>query len=73
MQAQKLSSSPVRQDAERARVAGVVPEGLLGLPGRADMEGSDVRWPAWKVTVFVTVFCSAFWGGVAYAVTTIAG
>lgn len=73
MQARKLSSPPVRVNGERARVSGAIPEALLGLPGRADMEAGEARWPAWKVTVFVTVFCSVFWGGVAYAVTTIAG
>lgn len=73
MQTQKLSSLSVKAAVERARVSGPAPEVLLGLPGRADMTASEARWPAWKVTVFVTVFCSAFWGGVAYAVTIIAG
>jgi hypothetical protein len=24
------------------------------------------KWPAWKVTLFVVVFCGAFWGGLIY-------
>jgi hypothetical protein len=24
------------------------------------------KWPAWKVSLFVIVFCGAFWGGLIY-------
>ncbi len=27
---------------------------------------TDAKWPPWKVTVVVIVFCAAFWGGVSY-------
>lgn len=27
---------------------------------------SDAKWPAWKVSVFVIVFCGAFWTAAIY-------
>jgi len=34
---------------------------------------TDAKWPAWKVTVVVIVFCAAFWGAVAYAAVRVFG
>jgi hypothetical protein len=34
---------------------------------------TDAKWPAWKVTVVVIVFCAAFWGAVGYAALRIFG
>lgn len=36
-------------------------------------EDADAKWPAWKVTVVVIVFCAAFWGAVAYAAARVFG
>ncbi len=33
----------------------------------------EPRWPAWKVTVAVVVFCSAFWTGVGYLAMRLLG
>lgn len=31
-----------------------------------DPTADEPHYPAWKVTLFVIVFCGAFWGGIAY-------
>jgi len=33
----------------------------------------EPRWGRWKVTVFVVLFCAAFWSGVAYIATHLLG
>lgn len=67
-------TAPARPETfERVRSPGAIPEALLSLPGRLDVVGAELRWPAWKVTLFVLSFCGAFWGAVGYAVATIAG
>ena len=32
----------------------------------SDPLADEPKWPAWKVTVALVVFCSAFWSGVWY-------
>jgi len=32
----------------------------------ADPLAYEPKWPAWKVTLAVVVFCSAFWSGIWY-------
>ncbi|MDP3738007.1 MAG: hypothetical protein Q8R02_11490 [Hyphomonadaceae bacterium] len=32
----------------------------------SDPLADETRYAAWKVTLFVIVFCAAFWGGIAY-------
>lgn len=34
-----------------------------------DPLADEPKWPAWKVTIAVIVFCSAFWAGVGYLVS----
>jgi hypothetical protein len=34
-----------------------------------DPLADEPKWPAWKVTIAVIVFCSAFWMGVGYLVS----
>ena len=33
----------------------------------------EPRWPAWKVTVAVVIFCGAFWMGVGYVAMRLLG
>lgn len=37
----------------------------------ADPLADEPKWPAWKVTVAVVVFCTAFWAGAYYLVAEI--
>jgi hypothetical protein len=34
-----------------------------------DPLADERKWPAWKVTIAVIVFCSAFWAGIGYLVS----
>lgn len=34
-----------------------------------DPHADEPKWPAWKVTIAVIVFCSAFWAGIGYLVS----
>ena len=38
-----------------------------------DSFAGESKWPAWKVTVFVIVFCGAFWGGLFYLLSRLFG
>ena len=38
-----------------------------------DPYADEPKWPAWKVTVFVIVFCGAFWAGVLYLLSRLFG
>jgi hypothetical protein len=53
-----LSREPVQGDLE------------FGYP---DPYADEPRWPAWKVTVAVVVFCGAFWTGIGYLATRLLG
>jgi hypothetical protein len=33
----------------------------------------EPKWPAWKVTIGVIVFCTAFWAGIAYIFSRLFG
>lgn len=33
----------------------------------------EPRWPAWKVTLVVVVFCAAFWTGIGYIAVRLLG
>ncbi len=33
----------------------------------------EPKWPAWKVTIGVVVFCTAFWAGIAYIASRLFG
>jgi hypothetical protein len=37
-------------------------------PGPGD---ADAKWPAWKVTSFVILFCGAFWTAVVYLISAL--
>jgi hypothetical protein len=37
-----------------------------GSSNPPDPYAGQAKWPAWKVTVAVVVFCGAFWTGVGY-------
>ena len=41
--------------------------------GGTDPFADDQKWPAWKVTVAVVVFCGAFWGGIGYLALRLMG
>jgi len=38
-----------------------------------DPFADEQKWPAWKVTVAVVIFCAAFWGGVGYLAMRLMG
>ena len=42
-------------------------------PLSPDPYADEPKWPAWKVTVFVIVFCGAFWGGIGYLAMRLMG
>jgi hypothetical protein len=50
---------------EPPRVAQAVQEDGSSLP---DPFAGESKWAAWKVTLFVILFCGAFWSGVAWLV-----
>lgn len=33
----------------------------------------EPKWPAWKVTIAVVVFCGAFWAGIGYLAVRLLG
>jgi hypothetical protein len=39
----------------------------------AQDEAFEPRWPRWKVTLAVVVFCAAFWSGIGYIATRLLG
>lgn len=41
--------------------------------GGPDPFADDPKWPAWKVTIVVVVFCGAFWSGVGYLAMRLLG
>jgi hypothetical protein len=43
----------------KPRLPSNLPDPLAGEP----------KWPAWKVTVAMIVFCSAFWAGIGYLIS----
>jgi hypothetical protein len=38
-----------------------------------DPYAGEPRWAAWKVTLFVILFCGAFWAGIAWLVMRLFG
>ncbi len=38
-----------------------------------DIFNEEPKWPAWKVTVAVVVFCAAFWSGIGYLAMRLLG
>ena len=57
--AAKQGTAPARESDPKARLPSNLPDPLDGEP----------KWPAWKVTIAVIVFCSAFWGGIGYLIS----
>lgn len=41
--------------------------------GGPDPFADEPRWPAWKVTIAVVIFCGAFWTGVGYLAMRLLG
>ena len=39
----------------------------------ADQLADEPKWPTWKVTVAVVVFCGAFWSGIGYLAIRLLG
>jgi hypothetical protein len=51
---------------------------LAGRAARAEESYDDAladepKWPAWKVTVAVVVFCTACWAGIGYLAVRLLG
>jgi len=44
-----------------------------GSSNPPDPYAGEAKWPAWKVTIAVVVFCGAFWTGVGYLVLRLLG
>lgn len=41
--------------------------------GYPDPYSDEAKWPAWKVTVAIVVFCGAFWASIGYLATRLLG
>ena len=61
------ATAPGRDDfaARPSKDASVGNDDQAPLP---DPYADQTKWPAWKVTLAVIVFCGAFWTGVGYLV-----
>ena len=57
-----------KQDAGAGRESDPRPRLPSNLP---DPHAGEPKYPAWKVTIAVIVFCSAFWLGVGYLISRI--
>lgn len=62
----------------RSLRAGEADETLAGRAARAEDSYDDAladepKWPAWKVTVAVVVFCTACWAGIGYLAVRLLG
>lgn len=57
----------------RAPNVGDTPFADRGGINPPDPYADEPKWPAWKVTVFVIVFCGAFWAGVVYLLARLFG
>ena len=55
-----------KQETAASREGDPKPRLPSNLP---DPLADEPKWPAWKVTIAVIVFCSAFWAGVGYLVS----
>ena len=62
------AGEPTREEAS----PGVLADGGHD-PLRPDPYADEPKWPAWKVTVFVVVFCTAFWFGIGYLAMQLMG
>jgi hypothetical protein len=65
-----LVSAPARDDP----AARTPPPGLRG--GGEDLPDPYVgepKWAAWKITLFVILFCGGFWAGVAWLLMRLFG
>jgi hypothetical protein len=47
---------------------GNIPAGLEDFMPRSDPYADQTKWPAWKVTIALVVFCGAFWAGIGYLI-----
>jgi hypothetical protein len=60
--------------AKQGPVAGRESDPKPRLPSNLpDPLANEPKFPAWKVTLAVIVFCSAFWAGVGYLATRLFG
>ncbi len=61
----------------RVSRAGDVDDSFGGVreldPGGPDPYADEPKWPAWKVTIAVVIFCGAFWSGVGFLATRLLG
>jgi hypothetical protein len=55
-----------RQSSQASREGEAKPRLPSNLP---DPLAHEPKWPAWKVTIAVIVFCSAFWCGIGYLIS----
>ncbi len=56
-------SAYAQSQIDKAQVLAFSPERTAPIE---TTEYGDEKWPAWKTTLFVLVFCGSFWAGVAY-------
>ena len=68
-----LHTSVVSIDRLTTSTDGNVQTGNEGASDPPDPYAGETKWPAWKVTVAVIVFCTAFWLGVSYLVVKLFG
>ena len=66
------SLSSLMDDANPQRNRESDPKPMLSS-NPPDPYADEPKWPAWKVTIAVIVFCSAFWAGVGYLFSRLFG
>lgn len=65
--------APVRRSEADGVFAGDLRRNSPALQDADDHTLDEPRWPAWKVTVAVVLFCGAFWMGVGYLAMRLLG
>lgn len=65
--------APARRPEADAAFAGDMRMGLPALREAEDPGFEEPRWPAWKVTIAVVLFCGSFWMGVGYLAMRLLG
>jgi hypothetical protein len=58
--------SSLIDDADKTKSRESDPKPSMNAPDPLDPLADEPKWPAWKVTLAVILFCGAFWAGVVY-------
>lgn len=58
-----MNATAASVDDLEGRSGKALPAGLEDFAPRRDPHADETKWPAWKVTIALIVFCGAFWTG----------